>query len=262
MNMTTAATRDRRLSAVQGVQSLQRATALLQLLAAHQAAGLPLHEIITLSGLDRTTTYRILSGLAASGMVQRDIAAPRHYRLGIEAMALGIAAMRRAPLVDICAPLMKTLARRAGESVFLVVRSVDHSHCLHLEEGARPVKGFALHVGSTRLLGLGVASLALLAQLSDGELRTHHARHQLEYGTHDVSVLNLQQWAERTRQLGYSRGSADGVAGVGLRFAVGSCADAALSIIAPVSRMPRSRGQELVTAMRGALAGVVAQLQP
>lgn len=261
MNMTTAVTRDRRLSALQGVQSLQRATALLQLLAAHQIEGLALHEVVAHSGLDRTTAYRILSGLAASGMVQRDAAAPRHYRLGIESMALGMATMRRAPLVDICAPVMKTLARRAGESVFLVVRSVDHSHCLHLEEGVRPVKGFALHVGSTRLLGLGVASLALLAQLDDAELRAHHARHQLEYGTHDVSVLKLQQWAERTRQLGYSRGSADGVAGVELRFVVGSCADAALSIIAPVSRMPRSRGQDLATAMREALAGVAGQLR-
>src|SRR5690606_22968046 len=123
---------------VRGVQSIDRALSLLGMLAAHHSTGMPMREIVELSGLDRTTAHRILSFLCQEKLVRRD---PKraHYRLGVETMALGMAAMSRAPLIDVCAPVMKTLARKSGDNVFLVVRSGDRSYCLHLEEGVHPV---------------------------------------------------------------------------------------------------------------------------
>ena len=61
--------------------------------------------------------------------------ATKAYRLGVDAMQLGFASMRRVPLVDSCRPLMQKLARMSGDTVFLVIRQGDYCLCLHREEG-------------------------------------------------------------------------------------------------------------------------------
>ncbi len=216
---------------------------------AQSAEGVPLRRLVDDTGLDRTTAWRLVSSLAAQGLVHKDEATGL-YHLGLEAAALGAACMDRSPLVRACLPAMKALARLSGDNVFLVVRSGDHSHCLHLEEGEHRVRSFALNVGGTRLLGQGVGSIALLARLGDDALVAHYRRHEAEYQADDVGLARLRRWAVQTRDCGHSYGSSGGVAGIGLGFRVGSCADAALSVIAPRSRLPRSRGAELALAMR------------
>lgn len=236
--------------AVRGAQSIDRAMQLLQAIAARHAQGIALAELVEVAQLDRTTTYRIASSLVRAGLVGRDVTTGL-YRLGIEAMALGLAAMQRAPLIERCLPVMKTLARRSGEHVFLVVRSGDYSHCLHMEQGVHPIRSFFETVGSMRLLGLGIPSFSLLAKMSDAEVVAHHARHQAEYQTHNMSAAKLQRWIRQARELGHAQIVAKGIAGVGMRFAMGSCGDAALGIVVPASRLPRSRGTVLAAMVRG-----------
>lgn len=252
--MSFSPTPGARARRVPGAQSLDRAMGLLALVAAGQTQGTSLRTLVDATGLDRTTAWRMLASLEHHGVVARDEASGL-YRLGLEAMAWGAACMERPPLIEACRPLMKTLVRRSGESVFLVVRSGDYSHCLHLEQGVHPVRGFAMNVGTTRLLGLGVASIALLARLDDAALAQHYARHADEYRSHDIGLARLQRFASQTREQGHSHTGAGGVAGVGLRFRMGSCGEAAMSIIAPRTRMPRSRGEELARLLRAQLAG-------
>ena len=232
---------------------------LLQRIAAGHAQGVTLAELVASTRLDRTTAYRIASSLVRSGLAGRD--ADGLYRLGIEAMALGLTAMLRPPLIERCRPVMKTLARRSQEHVFLVVRSGDHSHCLHLEQGAHPIRSFFETVGSMRLLGLGIPSFSLLAQMSDADIAAHYERHQAEYQAHNMSAAKLQRWIRQARDLGHAHIAAKGIAGVGMRFPVGTCAMAAIGIVAPASRVPRSRGPVLAALLReeiarlGSLAG-------
>jgi DNA-binding IclR family transcriptional regulator len=222
---------------------------LLRLMASHHAPGIALAQLVEATGLDRTTAYRIASSLVRSGLASRD-AATSTYRLGIEAMALGMTSMQRAPLIEMCLPVMKALARRSGEHVFLVARAGDYSQCLHLEEGPRPIRSFAETVGSMRLLGLGIPSFALLAQMPDEEVQAHWTRHQAEYQAERLSAAKLQRWIAQARDQGYAQITAQGLGGVGQRFAMGSCGDAALGIVAPASRVPRSRGPALAALMR------------
>jgi DNA-binding IclR family transcriptional regulator len=236
-------------SAVRGAQSIDRAVGLLQLIAAQHAQGIALRELVAATGLDRTTVYRIVSSLARAGLVSRD-ADSGAYALGIEAMALGTTSMQRAPLLSSCVPAMKALARRSGEHVFLIVRSGDYSQCLHMEEGPLPIRGFAETVGNMRLLGLGIPSFALLARMSDAEIAAHYARHKEEYHAQRMSAMKLHYWIKQARQQGYAQISAKGIGGVGLRFALGSCGDAALGIVAPASRMTRPRGPALAALLR------------
>jgi len=233
---------------ISGAQSVERSITLLNRIAAAHAAGISLSELHQSAGLDRTTTWRIVSTLARHGLVARETVHGR-YRLGLQAMALGMACMDRVPLVESCRPVMLALARLSGDNVFLVARMGDYSHCLHLEQGHNAVRSFALNVGATRLLGMGVASIALLARLDDAALQAHFARHQSEYSAQNVSLAKLRRWVARTHAHGYSHASGEGAAGVGRWFRLGSCADAAMSIIAPRARLSPARGAELAELM-------------
>ena len=175
-------------------------------------------------------------------------------------MALRLASMRRDPLVELCRPAMKVLARRTQESVFLVVRSGDYSHSLHLEEGPRPVKNFADHVGVMRLLGLGLPSFALLAALPDDELQAHCTHYQTDYLAHRLTLSKLLRWVRQTRELGYAYIAAQGLIGIGLRFEIGSCGEAALGLVAPASRITRARAPELAALVREELQRIKPQL--
>lgn len=246
----TGAKTSPRAASMRGSQSIDRAMQLLRHIAAHHAQGIALPELVQAAQLDRTTTYRIATSLVRAGLIGRD-GTTGLYRLGIEAMALGLMAMQRAPLIERCLPAMKALARRSEEHVFLVVRSGDHSHCLHLEQGAHPIRSFFETVGSMRLLGLGIPSFTFLAEMSDADIAAHYGRHQAEYQAHNMSAAKLQRWIRQTRELGHAHVSAKGIAGVGMRFAVGSCGDAALGVVVPASRMSRARGEVLAGMLRG-----------
>lgn len=231
-----------------GAQSTARSLALLQLLARQHAQGMELRELVAASGLDRTTAWRLLGALVDSGLALREQGT--HYRLGDEALALGLAALQRPPLVERCLPVMKALARRGGEPVFLVVRSGDHSHCLHLEQGPRPVRAFEDAVQRLVLLGLGTPSFTFLAHMDDAAVATHYARHADAYQAQRMGLARMQRLVLLTRTQGHAQIHAQGMGGVGLRFTFGSCGEAALGIVAPAARVPRARGPALATLLR------------
>lgn len=235
-----------------GAQSIGRATAVLRLLAAHHDEGIHLRQLVERTGLQRTTLHRILAALLAAGLAAREPRRPI-YRLGIEAQAMGMAAMRRPPVVTRCRPAMQRLARRTGKGVFLVVRLGDHSHCVHFEPGAGDPPGFAENLGRTRLLGLGIPSFALLARMSDAEFAEHCARCRAEYLARGLTERKLARWMRLAREMGYALVNAQGLGGIGLHFALGSCGDAALGIVG-ASRLSRQAGEAWVRMMREELA--------
>lgn len=226
-----------------GAQSTERTLALLRLLATRHAEGWLLRDLVAACGLDRTTTYRLLGALVRAGLAQRE--AGTRYRLGDEALALGLAALQRPPVIERCLPVMKALARRSGEPVFLVVRSGDYSHCLHLEEGPRPVRVFIDSVDSLRLLGLGIPSFCFLARMDDAGIAAHYARHADAYQEQQMNLAKMQRWIHQAREQGFAQINAQGLGGVGMWFALGACGDAALGIVAPASRIPKARGPVL-----------------
>ena len=228
-----------------GVQSLERAFGLLQVIARHHEQGVTLASLIAQSGLDRTTAHRMLRFLTGAGYVRRDATAGHAYRLGCAAMGLGLQAMTRPPLVDFMAPLMKSLARQTGDNVFLVTRLGDYSYTLHLEQGAHPMPRYRDLVGASRLLGLGTASMALLASLPDNEVQAHLLRHQADYAASPFSPLRLQRAIQRTRAAGYTLAAEPGVAGAGYAFEIQDLGTVALSILSSRARMPVARRHDL-----------------
>ena len=233
-----------------GAQSIGRAMGLVNLVARHHDLGISLQALVQASGLDRTTAWRMLRSLQHAGLVERD-AQSGLYSLGAQATAWGAASLGQAALIRQCQPVMKTLARLSGDNVFLVLRLGDYSHCLHLEQGEHAVPSFRQTVGETRLLGLGVASIAMLAALDDPTVQLHHAQHREAYELEGVTRAQLMRWVQSTRQRGFAYRNTAGIAAVGLHWQLGGAAVAALSIGASRVRLPLSRAPELAALMRG-----------
>ncbi len=232
-----------------GAQSIERAMGLVNLVAFHHDQGTTLQALVQASGLDRTTAWRMLGSLQHAGLLERDAQSGR-YTLGVQATAWGAASLGQAALIRQCQPAMKTLARLSGDNVFLVLRLGDYSHCLHLEQGEHAVPAFRQTVGETRLLGLGVASIAMLAALDDPTVQLHHAQHREAYELEGVTRAQLMRWVQSTRQRGFAYRNTAGIAAVGLHWQLGGAAVAALSIGASRTRLPLSRASELAAQMR------------
>jgi len=233
-----------------GAQAVFRAIDLFKLVGLNHERGISLASLVAATGFDRSTTYRLVSSLVQTGLVARDDR--KLYRLGLEAMQIGLATMSRVPIVERCRPLMIRLARRTEDTVYLVVRNGDHAHCVHYEEGAFPIKALVLQLGGLRLLGVGSAGTALLATLSDAELEAFHARHRGELPPERSSLAHLRRQVAQTRRRGHAFTDnlvADGVSGVGVFFEVTPGTYAAISVGAIRARMNDERRQWIAGVM-------------
>ena len=228
----------------QGVQSLERAFHLLELIASHHEACISQAAIQSASKLDRTTVHRMLSCLARHHyIVQTEIAG--HWQLGLRSMGIGLQALAAPPVVNRLKSIMKRLARRSEDNVFLICRMGDQSYTLHMEQGVMAIPAYASLVGGTRLLGLGTGSMALLAALPDELLQAHLLRHQATYTTHQFSPLKMQRAIMRTRKLGYTLASDPEVSGAGVAFELDGLGLIGLSILSSRPRMPVVRRHEM-----------------
>jgi DNA-binding IclR family transcriptional regulator len=233
-----------------GAQAVFRALELFKLVGLNHENGIALPTLVASTGLDRTTTYRLLSALVETGLVARHD--DKTYRLGLEAMQLGLATMSRVPILERCRPMMIRLARRTEDTVYLVVRNGDFAHCIHHEEGAFPIRTLVLQVGGLRLLGVGSAGTALLATLTDAEIEAFHERHRAELPPERKSLASVRREVAQIRKRGYALTNnlvADGVSGIGMGFEVTPGTFAAISVAAIRSRMTEERRHEIAQTM-------------
>lgn len=103
----------------QGAQAALRAVRLLKLFTKEQPE-LQLAQVSDLSGLNKTTTHRLLQALHSESLLDRS-AATGAYRLGPALMALGVQALSSDNLRLKARPLLKKLAEETGETATLEV---------------------------------------------------------------------------------------------------------------------------------------------
>jgi DNA-binding IclR family transcriptional regulator len=189
---------------VQGAQVVSRIAGLLRIVG-RKPEGSPLVELVRESGLTRPTVHRLLTSLAAEGLLDHE-ARTGNWVLGPEVLLLGSVASARFPLEDIALPSLRRLAEQTGESAFFSIRRGDETVCLLREEGSFPVRSFVLHEGVRFPLGVASAGTAILAFLPVGEQEQiladwpAHAGKFAEGHTEAVVRANLK----RTREVGYS----------------------------------------------------------
>ncbi len=188
--------------AVQGAQVVGRVAQLLRLVG-RKPEGTSLAGLVRESGLTRPTVHRLLTSLAAEGLLEH---AAGKWVLGPEIFLLGSVAAARFPMEDIARPSLRRLAAETGESAFFSIRRGNETICVLREEGAFPVRSFVLHEGVRFPLGVASAGTAIMAFLPPEEqesLLEKWAAHAGDFAVgHPADVVrdNL----ERTRLAGYS----------------------------------------------------------
>ena len=230
-----------------GAQNMRRSLQVLRALGAHHEEGLAVSEVVAITGLERSTAHRLLTCLVEEQFAERD-GTTRRYRLGLEAMRLGFASLKRAPLVATYQPVLQRLARLSEDTVFLLARQGDYTVCLAREDGAFPVKIFSTRVGDIRPLGIGVGGLAILAAAADEDIARVRSQHAPAFDAAGLTPVQMDKVIARTRRTGFSElvdTVTQGVGGVGAVIPDPAAPFAAISVAAIKPRMSAARRAEL-----------------
>lgn len=180
-----------------GTQSVVRAIRLLKIFNDDQTEW-SLSELVDTAGLNKTTTFRILTALESEGLL--DKTADGNYRLGSEMIALGGRAMRSNTLRQVAHPILRRLADVTGERVTLEVL-INEEQMLVLDEVAsNHLLGVTHYVGNRLPVHATSTGKAVLAFLQNGLPPVLPA---LTEQTHATAV-SLQTDLEQVRQRGYA----------------------------------------------------------
>ena len=249
-----------------GVGALQRAFAIIRLLADTKAQGARVTQIAKGVGLTQATVHRTLQALIAQDVVEQDERS-KHYRLSIEFFVLAARAGNPVNLRELCRPALLRLCASLGDTIFLLARSGFDAVCLDRSEGPFPIRSFTGDIGGRIALGIGQGSLAILAFLPEAE-REEIIRFNLprvrELGVFDEVYLRTE--IERVRELGYAArntGLLEGMAGV----AVPVCdqegrAVAALSVGTISARLGPERLPTAVTLLKREAQAISPKINP
>ena len=244
---------------------MSRVAALLRIVAGNQRDGLRLVDIVEQSGLETPTAHRVLKALVDEGLLKRDELSRRYY-LGPLVFELGLAAEPADNLQAVCEQSVIRLAQLSGDVAMLAVRNGYDTVCLDRREGDHPVRALTVQVGTRRPLGVGAASLAILAALPKERI------------AHIIEVNALRFWqfngltgemlwklVDATRQAGYAHTRGElfpDIGGVGLavRNSQGE-AIAAFGISTTITRLSAERVAHLLKLLRSEVAFVEAALR-
>lgn len=105
-----------------GIQSLERAAAILDVVAASRAEGVALADLSERTGLHTSTAFHLLKTLEGLGYVER-VADSKRYRIGGRIFVLAAGAMDEATLLSLGTPVLERLSHDTGEAAHLAVRS-------------------------------------------------------------------------------------------------------------------------------------------
>ncbi len=237
-----------------GVQSVERAVGLLELLA-RGGGRLPLSELAEQSALPLGTVHRLLATLTSAGCVFQE--GDRRYALGPALIPLGDAATRL--LGDWAQPFLVRLVEVSGETSNLAVLDDDRVLYLAQAPGRHRMRMFT-EVGRRVLPHTTATGKVLLAWQDEAQVRRVVARFGLPAHTaRSLTTLDafLAELAT-VRETGWAADDEEeeeGVRCLAVPVGPGPHAVAAVSVSGPASRLARADD-----AVLAALAAVASDL--
>jgi DNA-binding IclR family transcriptional regulator len=219
-----------------GVQVLGRAATILRLLAADSSGGLTFSELVTRSGLPRTTVHRIRGALEHEDFISTDAATGRLH-LGPGIMRL---AMAKRDLPSVVRPYLEQLSRELNETVDLGV--LDGMHVLFIAQHPAPQRSLMVvsRVGARFPAYCTANGKAILAQLPDDEVKRRLPKRLEAPATHrPISRKELLAELDETRRTGLAFDCEDhhaGICGVGVAVVDIDGSTASISVPMPAAR--------------------------
>lgn len=234
----------REKDSLQGMQSLERATMTLRVVAAKGPSGAKLADVAEATGLSRSTAHRFLGALVQVGLLEQDESSATYF-LGMELAHFGAIATNRFGLRDVAYASLARLTERTADTIYMSIRRDYESICIERFEGDYPIKTLTLDVGDRRPLGVGAGSLALLAFQSDDFVSRAVAVNAEMIKARGFTASDLFELVEETRRQGYAFNPgrvAPGMTALGVPIkGVNGEAVAAIGVGAITSRMPPER---------------------
>ena len=238
-----------RVAPASEVRSLDRAIAILNAFT-RERNELGVSEIAQLTGLNTSTTHRLLGSLAANGLVQQ-VSGSRRYALGPHILRLAYIASGHVNVQEAALPVMRRLRDASDETVGLhLLRADNRRVVVDQVESHKPLRRTYTELGQPIPLHQGAPGKVMLAFLSP-EAREAILAGPLEAAT-PVTPTDpdaLRQELEGIRERGYALSFGERVndihtVAVPVANHTGEVI-AALSITGPTVRMPRERLEQL-----------------
>ena len=251
----------------QGV--VQRAFAVLRVITDARGEALRLTDIATRAGMAPATTHRVLQTLVNEDLIEQ-IGTSKTYRLSIGFYSMAaLAGGQSSGLLASCRPAMLRLNGLLHDTVFLLVRHNFDVVCVDRIDGVFPVRSHTGDIGGRVPMGLGQASIMLLASLPEAE-REVVIRYNVPRLSHlnFIDEISLRVEVDRALAQGYmvnnqSVGLFPGTMGlaVGIKDRNGQVV-AALSIATPAERLNAERLPMVVAALRREADAIGEQIVP
>lgn len=242
---------------VAGTQSIRRAVALLAAFTDERpawAAG----DLAEAVGLNRTTTYRLLTALESAEFVARDPAADT-YRLGSGLIALGARAGRANSVRAVALPELAVLAAQTGETATLEILS-GHEVVIIEEIPGEYVTSGSQHIGSRWPIYATSTGKAILAHLPPEEIAPLLSLSMPPLTDHTLPTARLRDCLAGVRRAGYAVAAEElelGFVAVGAAILdAGRRPVAALSLGGTHTRLTDARIPEIGALVRAAAARV------
>lgn len=189
--------------AMPGAQSLQRAALILRAFARVPEAGWHPRDVSAITGLNLSTTDRMMRTLAHERLLER-FGPDRLYRIGPEVMILAALRGGHVSVAEHYRPMMERVAARTSDTVFLWIRSGDEAVCVESVSGNFHIRVLPASIGNRRALGLGAGALSLLAALPDAEMEAVVERNAPVYASLGLTGDAIRQKVRRTREDGFA----------------------------------------------------------
>lgn len=237
----------------------------IQILSALRASGegASARELAPTTGFARSTVQRILATLSASGMVIQD-AATQRYRIGPQALVIGLGYNGGNVLVNEARPYMFALRDESRETVGLSV-AVGHARVFLEEVQSNAEIRFASEMGRLYPLWSGANGRVLMSGLADAEIDRVLADHEHDDSLFDsLTPEEIRARITDMRLRGYAVASNETIANVssiaaGVRDGSGRVV-AALSISGPADRFTAAQMDEVAPRLQDVAAAISARL--
>ena len=197
-------------------------------------------EVATLTGLPRSSVFRVLKALRTAGFLFQDTQT-RHYVLGPRMLQLGALAQEQLARDEVVTPPLLELGQTTGETVTYSVVDVPNRLCTFVLDGPSDLRHVA-QAGARYPLHLGAAGKVILAHLPE-EVAQTITRGQ---GLNSLQLDELGRQLAEIRERGFAATQGERVSGTS-------------ALAAPVFLSGKIAGSVAVAGPHDRMTGVIAQ---
>lgn len=241
------------------MQSLTRIDKIFGAIKSSRHFELSLSDVARRANLSVPTTRRFLEELVNLEYLNY-LEQKKKYTLGYKIQHLAEGFNRYKVLGDV-SPALREIAKLTRDTVILVIQHGLDALCIERVEGEYPIRNQNTLIGTRWPLGLGAASLSLIAFLDpkiiESIIKKNKERYFKERKKRSDFIMKLVTETQK-RKYSVSIGNAtENAIGIGLSIFSGKGeVDAAISVSAIEQRMPKDRWKKIAIIMQAELNNI------